>query len=135
MEMKMNREVFRCFAMFSMSLIGLVSCQGTGKTDLYLGMPKDELTAKYGPPIRIETDSSGGEEWYYRTGIRETVIETESTPDPDLTDEWRRAGGDTDYSSSITMKWEKKYRELPVSISPDGKVDGIPNGKLEKSPQ
>lgn len=132
----MNRDLTQRFALglpMAACLAGLLSCQGTGRSGLHLGMSKEEVTAKFGPPIRIEKDSNGGQEWYYRTSLMEATVERESTPGPDFSDEWRLADGETIQTSSVTKTLKKKYRELPVSISPDGKVDGMPNGKLERT--
>lgn len=113
-------------AMLAMVVL-LAGCSTTSEplvidTPMRVGMTREELRAKFGPPLRIERDTDGSERWFYNFGTQSssptTFTETTQTP----------------YEKTVTygMSFGKSlsYSEAAVKLSPLGKVETIPPGKV-----
>lgn len=96
-------------------------------------MSKERLQSLVGPPKRKTILADGREEWFYDTQEKKMTHETISNstyvyPGTAPGTEFQWDGDET--TSSIEFSAKIKTTERPVSISPSGKVEGIPNGKI-----
>ena len=109
----------------------LSSCQSN---PVALGMSKESLEATYGPPKRKEVLADGREEWFYDTRTEKKTRETFSNPNTYHYPGTSEASGfqweGSETSSGVTFTTKFITNERPVSISPNGKVEGIPNGTI-----
>lgn len=87
-------------------------------------MEASKVRAKFGDPIRKERNADGSEEWYYNVWEKEKT--TKSSFD--------RVEPEGGTSSGASVETEFKSVERSVSISAEGKVEGIPSGKIIRSP-
>jgi hypothetical protein len=94
-----------------------------------VGMSQTELRVMYGAPVRIESNASGGEDWYYRFFSRYSgpVSTTASSQTTD-------ANGNVVSSSSESWQVGKSTDEEPIHLSAEGYVIGpLPSGKVLKN--
>ncbi|HEY1786545.1 MAG TPA: hypothetical protein VGJ73_00240 [Verrucomicrobiae bacterium] len=93
-----------------------------------IGMTTSELKVMYGEPLRVESDGSGGENWYYHFyswGAGQTVTVSSQTTD---------AAGNTLDSSSEDLQVGKGTMEEPIHVSAEGYVVApLPSGKVIKN--
>jgi outer membrane protein assembly factor BamE (lipoprotein component of BamABCDE complex) len=91
-------------------------------TPMRVGMTREELRAKFGPPLRVERDAEGGESWYYNFGAESksptTYTETTQTP------------YEKTVSYGVSFGKSLSYAEATVKLSPLGKVEAVPPGKV-----
>lgn len=100
--------------------IVLTGCRSARGSQLSLGMDASKVIAKFGEPVRKERDSDGSEEWFYEVWQKgETTTETYGSEEPGIS---------ISSGSSVSTKYTPVERS--ISISTDGRVEGIPNGKI-----
>jgi hypothetical protein len=87
---------------------------------LYVGMSRDRLKARFGPPLRIEHSPAGGEDWYYSFPGSPDVQTSRYLDESTKSD-----------STSITISGGAGTEERPVHLSPDGYViEPLPQGHI-----
>ncbi|HEY1170649.1 MAG TPA: hypothetical protein VGH19_04695 [Verrucomicrobiae bacterium] len=91
-------------------------------TPMRVGMTREELRAKFGPPLRIERSNDGAENWYYNFGTQSTspTTFTETTQTPHE----KTVTYGVSYGKSLS------YSEAAVKLSPLGKIETVPPGKV-----
>jgi len=88
---------------------------------VHVGMSRDDLRLFFGPPIRIESQSSGGEDWIYT--FRET-------PNPEVQTTVENNGADITRSTSATLHLSQKH-DAAIHLSADGHViEPLPAGTI-----
>lgn len=105
----------------------LTACATTSEplvidTPMRVGMTKEEVRTKFGPPVRVERNAEGGENWFYNFG-------TESKSPTTFTET-----SDTGFEKTVTygVSYGKSlsYAEAAVKLSPVGVVVTVPAGKV-----
>jgi outer membrane protein assembly factor BamE (lipoprotein component of BamABCDE complex) len=94
-----------------------------------VGMSRTELTVMYGQPLRIESDGSGGENWYYHFYSRYKVPNASGTVSSETDFQ-----GNTISSASESVQLGQDTDEEPIHLSPEGRVVApLPSGKVLKN--
>ncbi len=91
-------------------------------TVMRVGMTKQEVRTKFGPPLRMVGKAEGGEDWYYNFG-------TQSKSPTTFTET-----SDTGFERSVTygVSYGKtvSYEEAAVKFSAEGVATTVPPGKV-----
>jgi hypothetical protein len=96
----------------------------TSDVAVRVGMPRSELRLIYGEPLRIESNASGGEDWYYRFYAWSKAPTVSATVSENV-------GGNTISSTSESWQVGKGTEEEPIHLSPEGRVvEPLPSGKV-----
>jgi outer membrane protein assembly factor BamE (lipoprotein component of BamABCDE complex) len=90
--------------------------------NLYAGMSRDRLKARFGEPIRIEHPRGGGEDWYY-SFTSPPQFQGASSHDVQTQND----------SVSVGISEGTGTQARPIHLSPDGFVtEPLPRGHLVK---
>jgi outer membrane protein assembly factor BamE (lipoprotein component of BamABCDE complex) len=94
-----------------------------------VGMSRSELTIMYGEPLRMESNASGGQDWYYHfySRFKGQAVSATVSSETDF-------GGDTVSSSSESYQLGSDTDEEPIHLSAEGYVVApLPAGKVLKN--
>ena len=87
------------------------------------GMTPEQLVSSYGEPLRKNRQQDGSEAWFYNFGSQ--VHESQPISESTSTD------SSTAYSVGHTSSTTTTMTELPIHLSPGGKVVGeVPSGSV-----
>lgn len=115
-----------CFLAFATTLLFLAGCADapeTSENHLRLGLTREQLRARFGEPVRIESHGAAGEDWYYR------FVGWESHPTS--TSDSSNAFGQPTSTSSVGVQFNRTDGEQPVHLSAEGRVVApLPEGKV-----
>jgi len=104
-------------------LAGCASAPETADADVYLGMSRNRLRARFGEPLRIVPVASGGEDWYYRFVSWKAHGTAEAGTSVDF--------GERTSSVSMSIDPSKGTEEHAIHVSSDGYVMApLPEGKV-----
>ena len=88
--------------------------------NLFVGMSRDRLKARFGEPRRVEHAPAGGEDWYYSFSSPPEVQASSYHDEQSKSD-----------SASITISGSTGTQERPVHLSPEGYViEPLPRGHV-----
>ena len=104
-------------------IAGCADAPETSENHLRLGLSREQLRARFGEPLRIESHGANGEDWYYRFVSWDRH--------PTYTEDTSNEFGQRTTTSSVGVQFERADGELPVHLSPDGRVIApLPEGKV-----
>ena len=104
-------------------LTGCADAPETSENHLRLGLSRDQLRARFGEPLRIESHGANGEDWYYHF--------VSWDKHPTYTEDTSNEFGQRTTTSSVGIQFTHTSEELPVHVSADGHVIGpLPEGKV-----
>jgi len=118
-------RLFCLFALVATLLLinGCADAPETSENHLRLGLSRDQLRTRFGEPLRIESHGAAGEDWYYRF----VAYDKHSTYTEDTSNDF----GQKTTSGSVGIQFTRTVGDLPVHLSPDGRVIApLPEGKV-----
>lgn len=119
--MKLTLLLALCIGLFFVA--GCANTPEISENHLRLGLTREQLRARFGEPLRIESHGAAGEDWFYR------FVGWESHPTS--TSDSSNVFGQQTNTSSVGMQFSRTDGEQPVHLSAEGRVVApLPEGKV-----